>query len=176
VVTRKWGDRPHWEHDAVRLGEDEHGTWLGAPAGTMVSRPGVTYPSRYPSVRLVPRDEWFLATFYADEPRPLPNGWVEVYVDIATVAHWSEGAVTAVDLDLDVIRGRTGRVWVDDEDEFADHQVRLGYPDEVVRAAVESCAAVHAAVVARRAPYDGKVGDSWLRRLAEVTAGRESTG
>ena len=30
--------------------------------------------------------------------------------------------VTAVDLDLDVVRGWTGRVWVDDEDEFAAHR------------------------------------------------------
>ncbi|WP_180935649.1 DUF402 domain-containing protein [Nocardioides ungokensis] len=34
----------------------------------------------------------------------------------------------AVDLDLDVVRGRTGRVWIDDEDEFAEHRVRFGYP------------------------------------------------
>ena len=46
----------------------------------------------------------------------------DVYVDITTVPVWLDGptrAVTAVDLDLDVVRGWTGRVWVDDEDEFA---------------------------------------------------------
>ena len=52
------------------------------------------------------------------------------------------GTVTAVDLDLDVVRGWTGRVWVDDEDEFADHRVRFGYPADVVRMAAPSCEAV----------------------------------
>ena len=70
----------------------------------------------------------------------------------------------AVDLDLDVICGPTGRVWIDDEDEFAEHRVRFGYPDEVVRAALASCDRVHAAVVGERAPYDGSA-DAWLARL-----------
>lgn len=165
VVARKWGDRPHWEYDALRLGEDEHGTWLGSPAGTFLSRPGVAFHTEQDFVTLIPHTGWFLASFYADGPGALPSGWVEVYVDIATEPEWSDGTVTAVDLDLDVVRGRTGRVWVDDEDEFAEHRVRFGYPDHVVRAATESCAEVQAAVVARRAPYDGVVGPQWLERL-----------
>ena len=39
----KWGDRPHWEFDAVLLGSDEHGDWLGIPGGTHMSRPGAAY-------------------------------------------------------------------------------------------------------------------------------------
>ena len=55
---------------------------------------------------------------------------------MATPAVWhGEDLVRAVDLDLDVIRGTTGRVWVDDEDEFAEHRVSLGYPDEVIEQA-----------------------------------------
>ena len=30
----KWGDRPHWEFDALFLGSDRHGDWLGIPVGT----------------------------------------------------------------------------------------------------------------------------------------------
>jgi hypothetical protein len=37
VTFRKWPARPHWEFDAVRLGNDEHGVWLGAPAGVLRS-------------------------------------------------------------------------------------------------------------------------------------------
>ena len=79
----------------------------------------------------MPHDAWWLATFYGTDPRrPF-----DVYVDIATPAVWhGDGLVRAVDLDLDVIRGTTGRVWVDDEDEFADAPRRLGYPTEVVEA------------------------------------------
>ena len=83
----------------------------------------------------------------------------DTYVDIATPAVWhGEDLVRAVDLDLDVIQGTTGRIWVDDEDEFAAHRVALGYPDEVTEQAVTSCQEVLTArhraggPVRRRAP------------------------
>ncbi|QNN52423.1 DUF402 domain-containing protein [Nocardioides mesophilus] len=165
VSFTKWGGRPHWEYDAIRLGEDEHGTWLGAPAGTRVSRPGAEYHTPLGFTALVPRDGAFVATFYAHGATDLPAGWVEVYVDITTIPVWADATVTMVDLDLDVVRGRTGRVWIDDEDEFADHRVRFGYPADVVRLATASCERVHAAVTSRRPPYDGQVSRSWLSRL-----------
>jgi hypothetical protein len=30
VSVRKFDGRLHWHHPMVRLGEDEHGVWLGA--------------------------------------------------------------------------------------------------------------------------------------------------
>ena len=36
VRTRKWPDSPHWEFDAVRLGVDALGHWVGVPRGTDV--------------------------------------------------------------------------------------------------------------------------------------------
>jgi protein associated with RNAse G/E len=171
VVARKWPDRPHWEHDAVRLGEDEHGTWLGAGPGTVISRPGASFRTAQAQVVLVPRAAAFVATFYARGERgnSLP---CEVYVDITTVPQWTDDAVSAYDLDLDVVRGWTGRVWVDDEDEFAAHRVRYAYPPELVRSAVGSCAAVREAVEQWRPPYDGVVAQAWLDVLAELTARR----
>jgi hypothetical protein len=166
VVARKWPDRPHWEHDAVSLGSDEHGEWLGAPSGTAMSRPGVAFVSDQPHVTLVPRDEAFMATFYA----PGGTSHCDVYVDITTVPVRTPDAVTAVDLDLDVVRGWSGRVWVDDEDEFADHRVRWSYPGEVVRLAVASCEAVRAAVQAGHPPYDGQVHRHWLGVLERLSA------
>jgi uncharacterized protein len=167
VVARKWPDRPHWEHDAVRLGRDEHGSWLGAASGTLMSRPGASFRTSQPQVTLVPPADRFVATFYAH------GGAVpcEVYVDITTVPVWSDDTVTAYDLDLDVVRGWTGRVWVDDEDEFADHRVRYAYPPELARSAVASCDAVRRAVEQRRPPYDG-VADRWFAVLAELTGHR----
>ena len=164
MVARKWPDRPHWEHDALCLGDDVHGRWVGAPTGTLMSRPGARFLTGQAQVTLVPSDERFVATFYAR------GGAVpcEVYVDITTVPVWTGDTVTAYDLDLDVVRGWTGRVWVDDEDEFADHRVRYAYPADLVRSAVESCDAVRAAVEQRRAPYDG-LADRWFAELADVT-------
>jgi hypothetical protein len=168
VVARKWPDRPHWEFDALRLGEDGHGVWLGAPAGTSMRRPGACFVTDQAQVSLIPRDAGFVATFYA----PGGRSPCAVYVDITTVPRWSDGpvgTVTAVDLDLDVIRGWTGRVWVDDEDEFAANRLLLAYPGEVVRLAATSCEAVHTAVTSGRPPYDGSA-SAWLTTLAESTA------
>ncbi len=159
----KWGDQPHWEFEATFLGSDGYGDWLGLPRGTSMSRPGATYLAPTDQVGLVPApgpdaDRGWLATFHDT------GGPVRVYVDITTPPRWDGRVLRAVDLDLDVICGNTGRVWVDDEDEFAEHRVSLGYPDEVTRAAMASCDRVQAAVEAGLAPFDGTAVD-WLTRL-----------
>ena len=161
----KWGGRPHWEFDAVLLGSDEHGDWLGIEAGTLMVRPGAEYVAPVAQVGLAPapgpdEDRGWLATFHAR------GGQVQVYVDMTTPPVWEGSTLTAVDLDLDVVRGNSGRVWVDDEDEFADHRVRFGYPDEVARLAMDSCDRVRAAMLAGAAPYDGVTHLPWLERLA----------
>jgi hypothetical protein len=163
----KWGDRPHWELDGTFLGSDDHGDWIGSPAGTLNARPGARYVSEVDAVTLVPRDvelAWCLPTFQA------PGIWCSLYVDITTPATWDGRFLRAVDLDLDVIVGDTGRVWVDDEDEFADHRVRFGYPDDVIAAALASSERVFAAVTADRPPFVGAAG-VWLARLATSIRG-----
>jgi hypothetical protein len=156
----KWRGRPHWEFDAVHLGSDEHGDWVGIRAGTTMVRPGATYVAPTHQVGLAPppgqeADRGWLATFHAE------GGPVRVYVDITTPPVWHGPVLRAVDLDLDVVRGNAGRVWVDDEDEFADHRVRFGYPEEITRSAMASCDRVLADVAAARTPYDGTA-DAWL--------------
>ena len=51
---------------------------------------------------------------------------------MTTPAEWDGHMLRAVDLDLDVVRGFNGTVIVDDEDEFAEHQVAYGYPEDVI--------------------------------------------
>jgi protein associated with RNAse G/E len=84
---------------------------------------------------------------------------------MATPPYWEGDVLRSVDLDLDVIQGLSGRVWVDDEDEFADHRVRWGYPPDVVRGAMAAASWVEAAVRDRRAPFDGETHLPWLHRL-----------
>lgn len=167
MVFGKWGGRPHWEYDALRLGEDGHGTWLGVPVGSHIARPGAAFTTREQQVVLVP-DDGYVATFYA----PGSDTPCDVYVDITTVASHRPERISAVDLDLDVLRGWTGRVWVDDEDEFADHQVRFGYPVEVVDLAVRSCDAVRAAVTAAAPPFDADTARGWFGALDDVVSSR----
>ena len=163
----KWGAHPHWEFDAVHLGSDEQGDWLGIPAGTTMVRPGATYVAPTDQVGLAPppgaeTDRGWLATFHAR------GGPVRVYVDITTPPVWDGPVLRAVDLDLDVVRGNTGRVWVDDEDEFAEHRVSLGYPDDLIGAAMTACERVLADVLAQRAPYDGSA-EAWLTRVGGLS-------
>ena len=66
VVMTKWGDRPHWEYDAVLLGSDAHGDWVGVPAGTAMARPGATYVAPVDQVCLVPGRR---------APTPSAAGW-----------------------------------------------------------------------------------------------------
>ena len=161
----KWGDHPHWVYPATYLGADEHGEWIGFPEGTVFTRPGVEHVAAYDQVGLLPHadsaERGWVAAFHP------PGRPVQVYVDIATPPVWDGDVVRSVDLDLDVVRDGTGRVWVDDEDEFAEHRVSLGYPEEVVRAALLSCDHVLAAVRDAVAPYDG-THLAWLERLARI--------
>ncbi|MGH3647218.1 MAG: DUF402 domain-containing protein [Micromonosporaceae bacterium] len=126
VVYRKYNGALHWNHPARRLGEDDHGVWLGVHAGTTIYRDTEPNPLDYDCVMLFPRGEGWTACFNAPPTR------TEIYCDITTVPVWSDGEVTMVDLDLDVRRRRDGTVQVLDEDEFAEHQLRYGYPDDVI--------------------------------------------
>ena len=58
VRMTKWGDRPHWCFASVYLGDDEHGTWLGFPRGTRMTRPGAEYVSPTDQLGLVPPASW----------------------------------------------------------------------------------------------------------------------
>jgi hypothetical protein len=166
VRMTKWGDRPHWEFDSVYLGEDAHGTWLGFPRGTEMRRPGADYVSPTDQLGLVPTvglpdaERGWLATIHG------PGGPLSVYVDVTAPPTWSGATLHALDLDLDVVRELDGRVWVDDEDEFAEHQVRFGYPPEVVDAARASRDRLVALVGGHHPPYDPDTPRAWFEVLA----------
>jgi protein associated with RNAse G/E len=133
VVYRKYDGRLHWHTWLRRLGEDDHGFWLGARSGTLWRRgdePPVTFPAH---VVLVPRDGWWVAAFNAAPAK------YEIYIDLATIPVWAGDEVTMVDLDLDVVRYRhDGSVLLLDEDEFAAHRVAFGYPETVVASVIDT--------------------------------------
>jgi protein associated with RNAse G/E len=90
-----------------------------------------------------------------------------VYVDVTAPPTWSGSTVTAVDLDLDVVRELDGHVWVDDEDEFAEHQVAFGYPPAVITAARVSADRLVTLLSGNHPPYDG-TSARWFDLLASL--------
>jgi len=166
VEFSKWDGTRHWHYEMLMLGEDAHGRWLGAPAGTPVQRgdePAMPHPHGF--VQLIPTGSWWTAIWNAGR-----QGRFEVYADIGTPAGWDGDVVRMVDLDLDVVRLRTGEVTVLDEDEFTEHRRRFGYPARVVDAARNAAARLVLAMESEREPFDA-VGRSWLARLDEVAPG-----
>ena len=158
----KYDGAEHWGFDAVVLGQDEHGLWLGVTGGTPISRPGLTFAAHGDFVVLVPDDAWWVATF-----NTAPGGKnhdIDVYVDITTPTTVNQGEAFTLDLDLDVVKRIAGVVEIDDEDEFEQHTGTLGYPARLVAAAQEACDAVKARVERADAPFDGSH-EQWLRKF-----------
>jgi hypothetical protein len=163
----KWGGTLHWHYPLVPLGTDRHGWWLGGPEGTFFQR-GDEQPIPRPHdyVMLVPDDGDWIATWHADSA-------TEVYVDVTTRPVRSGNLIEAVDLDLDVIRKRDGRVLLVDEDEFAEHQVLYGYPAEVIARAEATAGDLVARVTAATEPF-GRAGQQWLSRFVDGAARLQS--
>jgi protein associated with RNAse G/E len=161
-VYTKYDGSLHWHQTMHYLGEDEHGSWLGAPAGRSAQRgsePPIVIEQR--NVLLIPAGKWWTAVFN-DEPAK-----TDIYCDISTPPQWPhDGEVTMVDLDLDVLRLRADeQVVLVDEDEFAEHQVRYGYPAEVIRAAERAAAWLQEAISGGVEPF-GAAFRPWLDQVS----------
>jgi protein associated with RNAse G/E len=163
VVYRKYDGALHWHETMRRLGEDEHGVWLGAAPGT-IARRGDEYSivMEYAHVHVFPRDAWWTAVFHAAPYR------LEIYCDVTTPPRWPHpGEVTMVDLDLDVCRMRRrwrAKVQVLDEDEFAEHRARYRYPPEVVVRALDATRWLRRALADGTQPFAGEY-RTWLDRF-----------
>jgi uncharacterized protein len=162
VVYTKYDGSLHWHQSMRYLGEDEHGVWLGAEAGSQAQRgdePPITLPQ--PFVELIPAGQWWTAVFNGEPAR------TEIYCDISSPAQWpGENEVTMVDLDLDVVRVRADQqVLLLDEDEFAVHQVRYSYPAEVIRQAVQAAAWLQEVIRDGAEPFAGAY-RGWLEQVS----------
>jgi protein associated with RNAse G/E len=169
----KWGGGRHYEFSMSWLAEDEHGVWLGAPAGTTIRRPGAEFPASTEWVTCFARTAGWTASFYPREQHD-----IAAYVDITTPPSWSrdEGrglaVVSMVDLDLDVVLLVNGELMIDDEDEFDEHRHSLRYPVEIVTLAKSTTAAVFDAIASGAEPFRS-VGHTWLAAYVEaLTTGR----
>jgi hypothetical protein len=156
---RKWDGTPHWVHPSIVLGQDDCGTWIGQLRSMTSSRPGATFNPDPASVTVLPPGSGWVATFF-----PPATGRIRIYADI--VADLDVDAFTAVDMDLDVVLA-DGVLSIDDEDEFEQHRLSMGYPDNLVERCRADAAHVNAMVRAAEPPFDGRA-DAWLARLTAL--------
>ena len=123
----KWGGGRHWEWVGRYLGR-RRARSLVVRAGRARAACAPAWSSSRPSgwVSLVPHEGAYAVGFYPAHRE------ISVYVDMTTEPVWQrrdaddggpEWEVTMVDLDLDVVLTREGHLFVDDEDEFAEHRV-----------------------------------------------------
>lgn len=168
----KYDGNPHWEYDLIVVGVDAYGVWLGGRPGDLCRRVGRVIDPGVHWVSLVPAAGDWVATFNQ------PGGALGAgtYVDITDTPRWSAVPtsrgpglrMTAADLDLDVVHRFSGECYIDDEDEFADHQVRFGYPPELVAATRDTADRLFAQVRDGLEPF-GSVGRRWLETMSRAT-------
>jgi protein associated with RNAse G/E len=162
-ALEKWAGRPHYRGSVELLGEDEHGAWLWGESGRTIFRGDTPlFVTEHPALFVISADAWWAASWWIGHPT------LELYVNINTPATWSDDRIVTVDLDLDVVRYHDGRVEVVDRDEFDQHQVEYGYPDEIIEATESAAALAHDGVVRNVAPFDGAAAREWLRRVRRV--------
>ena len=162
LVLRKFDGRPHRQVTARLLGEDAYGTWLGTPRGTVVTYHYGARPlgrTKVSAVRLLPAEKWWMAMFLAEPAKR------EIYCDVITPPRWTGPAeITVVDLDIDLVRYRDHRVEVEDEDEFEEHRLEMGYPPEIVEGSLNGAAALREALVRDDEPFASHY-RTWLTRV-----------
>lgn len=171
VRASKWDGSPHWTYEAMALGSDAEGVWLGVDGPTTTfSRPGIApFVGDGRKVMLVPHrplsmleGTWALVHWFAGERTAL-------YVDVCTppeLLRRDDGwTLEYCDLDLDVIRMRGEPAFIDDEDEFAEHARTMEYPRWLAERARWSADALLAGALQRTAPGE-HARHAWLERAA----------
>ena len=155
-------DLQHWGFETIWLGEDEWGDWMAVPAGSARWK-GLeeVRPTRERAVFWKPRDRWWHLHY---------NGLADTseythFVDICTPPAWvGDDRYEMIDLDLDVAVHNDGTIEVQDEDEFAVHQVRYAYSEEMIREARAATELVARMLGRREEPFFD-VADSWLAKV-----------
>ena len=88
-----------------------------------------------------------------------------MFIDIVTPPRWvAEDTIEMVDLDLDVVMTADGSIEVEDEDEFAEHQLTYGYSPEMITSAEVETRRIVTMLEHRQEPFF-EVADAWLKQV-----------
>ncbi len=154
VHSTKYDGSLHYRYPMQVIREEPGQLTLFGPAGTPVDGYRGMYRATHHALELYWPDRCYnLSVLWHADWRPRMH-----YVNIATPARWGDGTLRFVDLDLDVVwLAESGDVILDDQDEFALHQERFGYPADLVARCWQSSADVRDLVARRVYPFDGSL-------------------
>jgi len=140
------------------LGVSAGDTWRSADG----SRSGVF---ESPIVKLIPANTYWTACFQPMNP---------IFdVDIVMPVMWVGDAIEEIDLELDILRGADGRVWVRDRDEFERVRAEWEMPADIAAQAEATSEQIRAMLERGDEPF-GEIGLGWLARfLAESNGSLE---
>jgi predicted RNA-binding protein associated with RNAse of E/G family len=93
------------------------------------------------------------------------------FVDITTQPVFTGGRFEMIDLDLDLLVTAEGSVLIEDEDEFALHQVALGYSPGMISRASSELREIEALLRTRAEPFF-EVAADWLEVASRQLSGR----
>jgi protein associated with RNAse G/E len=157
VVDGTCAERFSWpvEH----LGQDEHGTWLGARRGNPVRQPDGRREEAQENdaVWLVVEGAWFLPAFWFTDSTDLT-------IDVCTPPRLDGGVWSFVDLELDLFRSADGRAGIVDQDEFDELALSGHLTDSQVATAIEVAQSLLPLVQTEAEPFGGAA-RVWLRSL-----------
>lgn len=158
----KWPHRPTSIASASFLGEDQFGHWLGVTKGDpwWAADHSSSGTFLHSFVKLVPRNTFWSVCFHP--------GDLVVDVDIILPVNWIGNILEEVDLELDVLRSRNGKVWIRDQNKFEQLQTHWGIPLEIATQATETCNYIRSLVEQSSEPF-GTIGISRLTYFLEST-------
>jgi protein associated with RNAse G/E len=159
VRSLKYDGSLNYEWPGQVVWEDHAGFIWFTPAGAPFTRPSGTTPVPYDWIGRVWYDHWYMvdASLLPVAVAGVAGVVHHYYCNIGAPGGWEDDIYRFVDLDLDVTIFPDGRSELLDEDEFAAHQVRFGYPDEVIAASWQSVDDVLALAEVRATPFDGSL-------------------
>jgi uncharacterized protein len=135
ILSTKYDGSQHYDYRG-RLVDEAPGVLRVV---TEVGTPFVSYRAesemRSSMTQLFFTDHWF-NVFH--NHRPIGRQGMLSYANVGTPVRLEGDTLHWVDLDLDVIQTQERGLYVDDEDEFEEHQRQMAYPDEIIRRAVEA--------------------------------------
>lgn len=129
---------------------------LYVPIGIPLNSYRGEWDSKQPALIVAWNDRPWTLTVHWD-PQWVPQNH---YVDITSVPDWSDGTLRLVDLDLDLVyRSGDKSPLLDDADEFEEHRVKFGYPDDLMSECLRTVLSVGAMMSRSDPPFDGSLYD-----------------